>query len=244
MVKINFSKTQREVELIEKAAEISDSCLSLIEKSLHEKITEKELSRRIRRKIYSQGAKLSFQTLVACGKRSAMIHPKPRATNKIIKGIGYIDFGAKYKGYCSDVTIPFIKGKTSERERKIVETVLKAYNIAVNSIKLGMPCWKLFEKVNNFLKKNKFKMIHGLGHGLGKKVHQQPFISMPKKKILSKKKKRRWERLKKIKFQEGMVFTIEPAVYVKGLGGCRIENDVLLTKKGPKVFTHARLIEI
>lgn len=230
--------------MIKKAAEISDSCIPLIEKSLHEKITEKELRKKITRKIRSQNASLSFQTIVACDKRSAKIHAKPRATDRIIKGMGYIDFGSCYKGYKSDVTVPFIKGEITKRERKIVETTLRAYAIAINSIKVGTPCWKLHQKVDKYLRKNGYKMMHSLGHGLGLKIHGPPYITMPRKKILTKKKKRRWERIKKIKFEEGMVFTIEPGIYVKGVGGCRIENDVLLTKKGPKLLTHSKLIRI
>lgn len=236
-------KTKNEIKLLKKSTQITNFCLPLIEKSLREKITEKELRKRIGRKIRSQKATLSFQTIVACGKRSAKIHPKPRATNKIIKGIGYVDFGACYKGYKSDVTIPFIKGNVSKRERKIVQTTLKAYDIAINSVKVGLPCWKLFDKVNNFLRKNNFEMQHALGHGIGIKAHELPYIGRPLKR-LTKKKKKRWEKLKKIKFQEGMVFTIEPAVYVKGIGGCRIENDILLTKKGSKILTHSRLVEV
>lgn len=230
--------------MIRKAAEISNSCLPLIEKSLHEKITEKELRRRIERKIRSQHASLSFQTIVACGERSAKIHPKPRATKKIIKGLGYVDFGACYKGYKSDVTVPFIKGKISRRQKKVVETTLKAYDIAIHSIKIDELCWKLFEKIYNFLKKNGFELKHGLGHGLGLDIHEYPFIVMPKKEKLKRKKKRRWKIIKKIKFQKNMIFTIEPGVYVKGIGGCRLENDFLLTREGPKILTHARLLEV
>ena len=237
-------KSQKEIGLIKRAANISNSCIPLIEKSLHESITERKLRMRIGRNIRSQHATLSFQTLVACGKRSAMIHAKPYATDKIIKGIGYIDFGACYKGYKSDVTVPFVKGKISERERRIAEVTLKAYDVAINSIKVGMPCWKLFEKIDNFLRKNGFRMSHSLGHGLGKGIHELPYIGKPSKKHLTKKKKRRWERLKKINFQEGMIFTIEPAVYVKGKYGCRLENDVLMTRNGPKVLTHSRLIKV
>jgi Xaa-Pro aminopeptidase len=237
-------KTSKEINLIKKAAEISNSCLPLIEKSLKENITEKELRRRIGRKIRSQHATLSFQTLVASGKRSSMIHAKPHATDKIIRSIGYIDFGACYRGYRSDLTVPFIKGKISERERRIVEITLKAYDIAINSIKIGMPCWNLFEKVDNFLRKNGFRMLHSLGHGVGKEIHELPYIGKPSKKHLTKKRKKRWKKLKKINFQEGMVFTIEPAVYVKGLGGCRIENDFLITRNGPKALSHTKLIEI
>jgi Xaa-Pro aminopeptidase len=139
--------------------------------------------------------------------------------------------------------LPFIKGKINKREERIVQTVLEAYKLAVKSIRIGLPCWKLHEKVDKFLKKKGFFLQHSLGHGLGLKIHELPTIGMPRKK-LSKKKMKKWEKLKKIRFQEGMVFTIEPAIYVKGLGGCRIENDILLTKKGPKILTKAKLLVI
>jgi Xaa-Pro aminopeptidase len=245
----NLSKTRKEIELIKKACKISNSCLKIIEESLKEKITEKELRRRIERNIRKQGATLSFRTIVACGKRSAKIHPKQKATNKIIKGLGYVDFGACYKGYKSDITIPFIKGKISERERKIVETTLKAYNLAIKSIKIGMPCWKLHEKVDNFVRKKGFRLEHSLGHGLGKKIHELPTIGkLTIKRKISKKKlekiRRKWEKIKKISFQPGMIFTIEPGIYVKGLAGCRIENDILLTKNGVKILTNSKLIKV
>jgi Xaa-Pro aminopeptidase len=67
---------------------------------------------------------------------------------------------------------------------------------------------------------------------------------MPKKKKLRGKKKRRWEKIKKINFEKNMVFTIEPGIYVKGIGGCRLENDIMMTIKGPKILTHSKLIEI
>jgi Xaa-Pro aminopeptidase len=237
-------KTKKEIKLIKKSAKITNSCLPLIKSLLKkDKITEKEIAKAIRKKIYSQGARLSFQTIVACGKRSAKIHPKPRATNKIISGLGYVDFGACYKGYKTDVTVPFIKGKISKKERKIVRIVLKAYELAISSIKINELCWKLFQKVDNFLKKYGFELKHGLGHGLGLKIHEYPLITMPKKKLKGKKKLK-WEKIKKIKFKENMVFTIEPAVYVKGLGGCRIENDILLTKKGIKILTNANILKV
>jgi len=237
-------KTSKEIKLLKKSAKISDSCIKIIENSLKEEITEKELRRRIENKIKSQGATLSFKTFVASGKRSAMVHAKPRATNRIIKGIGLVDFGANYKGYRTDITVPFIKGRINKKEREIVNTTLKAYRIAIASIKLNQPCWKLFQKINNYLKNNGFEMKHGLGHGLGKKIHEYPFITMSRKKRLTAKKKRRWEKIKKIKFQKGMVITIEPGIYVKGFGGCRIENDFLLTSKGPTLLTHSKLIEV
>lgn len=238
-------KTKREIKILEKAANIANSCIPIIEKSLNEKrITEKEIARRIRKKMKEQGAGEAFKTIVACGKRSARIHAKPRSTNKIISGIGYVDFGACYKGYRSDITVPFIKGKISKKEEKIVKTVLKAYDIAISSIKMDEFCWKLFKKIYNFLKRNGFQLKHGLGHGIGLEIHEYPFIVVPRKEKLKRRKKRRWKIIKKMTFQPGMVFTIEPAAYVKGLGGCRIENDVLLTKEGVKILTNSKLIKI
>jgi len=235
-------KTKKEIELLKKSAKITNSCIPLIEKLLKkEKITEKELARRINKNIRSQGARLSFQTIVACGKRSAKIHPKQGSTNKIISGLGYIDFGASYKGYKTDTTVPFIKGKISEKETKIIQTVLKAYDLAINSIEINLPCWRLQEKVNKFLRKRGFRMIHSLGHGLGLKIHELPTIGKPRKK-LTKKRRLRWKKLKRITFQEGMVFTIEPGIYVKGLGGCRFENSILLIKKKPVLLTNAKLL--
>lgn len=237
-------KTPKEIKLLKKSARITDSCIKIIKDSLKEDITEIELRRRIGRKIRSQGATLSFQTFVASGKRSAKVHAKPRATNRIIKGIGLVDFGVCYKGYKTDVTVPFIKGKIGKKEKKIVDTTLKAYKISIKTIKLGAPCWKPFEKVNKFLKSKKFEVKHALGHGLGKKVHEYPIITMPTKKRLTAKKKRRWKKIKKVKFQKNMFFAIEPGIYVKGIGGCRIENDILLTNKGPKILTHSKLIKV
>lgn len=236
-------KSKEEIKLLKKSAKIANSCLKLIEKSLKEEgITEKELARRIKERIKNQGATLAFKTLVACGKRSSKIHPKPETTNRVISGIGYVDFGASYKGYRSDVTLPFIKGKIGKREKRVVKAVLKAYALAVNSVRLGLPCWKLHEKINKFLRKNGFKLAHSLGHGLGLKVHDSPMIGKPGKR-LSKKKRLRWGKLKRVTLQENMVFTIEPAVYTRNFG-CRLENDILLTKKGPKILTNSKLVEI
>lgn len=237
-------KTKREIRLLKKSAKISDSCLPIIEKALKEnRITEKEIVRRMRKKIRSQGATFSFLPIVACGKRSARIHAKPRSTNKIISGIGYVDFGACYKGYRSDVTVPFIKGVVSKKEKRIVDSVLKAYSVAIKSIKIGMPCWKLFEKADNYLRKYRFRMGHSLGHGLGLKIHELPYIGKPRRRLRGKKLKR-WNSWKKITFQNNMVFTIEPGVYVKGIGGCRLENDFLIENRRVKILTNAKLIKV
>ncbi len=236
-------KTAKEIRLLKTSARISNSCIGLIEKSLREGVTESELAQRVRKNMKSQGATLSFQTLVGSGDRASMIHTKPHTTDRIIKGLGYIDFGASYKGYKTDVTVPFIKGKVGRREERIARVGLAAYNLATKSVKIGEPCWRLHERVDNFLRKNGFKMMHGLGHGLGKHVHEDPAIFKPRKRLKGKRLKL-WKRLRKITFAPGMVFTIEPGIYVKGFGGFRIENDFLLTRSGPTILTKSRLLRV
>lgn len=167
-------KTKKELQMLRKSAAVSNSCIPLIEKSLKENISERELARRIRRKINSQGATLAFQTLVASGKRTSMIHPHPHSTNEKIRGIGYVDFGASYRGYKTDVTVPFVKGSAGKKEWKIIKTGLAAYRLAVKSVKIWKQCWLVHKKTDLFLRKNGFKMLHSLGHGLGKEIHERP----------------------------------------------------------------------
>ncbi len=241
-------KSKREIKLLEKAAQITNSCIPLIEKSLKEKdITEHDLAVIVRKKINSQGATLAFQTLVASGERSSMVHPHPHASDKIISGIGFIDFGANYKGYKSDVTVPFIKGEASEKERTVVNTTFQSYKLAVKSVKVGMQCWMLHEMVDDFLRKSGFQMKHALGHGLGKKVHDTPIIGISRKLArmrhkLRGKRKRRLERIMKWTFRPNMVFTIEPGIYLKDFG-CRVENDFILKNENLKALTKSRLIK-
>jgi Xaa-Pro aminopeptidase len=225
------------IELIKKSAQISNSCIPLIKKLLKRKITEKQLAIEIKKKILAQGAKLAFPTLVASGKRASKIHANP--TKKEITGLGYVDFGASYKGYKTDLTLPFVKGKITKQQEEILKATLQAYKIAKKEVKVNKNCWEAYEKVNNFLKSKGFEMKHSLGHGVGIRIHQFPIIGKP-----IKANKRKIEKLKRVRFKEGMVFTIEPGIYVKGVGGCRIENTFLLTKNKLIQLTKAHLIKI
>ena len=236
-------KTPEEIRFLKRSCSISNSCIPLIEKSLKEGVTERELARRVRRHMLKQGARLSFQTLVGSGPRSAMVHTSPHVTDQKIGGIGYIDFGAKYKGYHSDVTVPYAVGKIGRKEEKIIETGLAAYKLALSSVRIGEPCWKVQERVDAFLKSKGYVMPHAVGHGIGRKIHERPTILMARRKLRGKRLKR-WERIKKVVFKPNMIFTIEPGIYVKNVGGFRIENDVLLTSRGSEVLTKSRLIRI
>jgi|GEM_PF-459223 len=237
---IRAVKEEKEIERIKKACRIANRGVKFIKQNLSAKITEKEMSLILEQEMMRDGADgLAFPTFVASGKRSGFIHPCPTASNqKIQNGLGLIDFGVVFKGYCSDVTVPFIMGDASENQRKIVKAVKDAYREAIDGLKIGMPTWKLHETANKIIAKNGFEFKHSLGHGLGLEVHDSPSIS-PKPKGRKELKKWRESVLK-----ENMVFTIEPGVYVPNIGGCRIENDILMTKRGPKILTKSRLIDI
>ncbi|MFH7880819.1 MAG: M24 family metallopeptidase [Candidatus Aenigmatarchaeota archaeon] len=226
-----MKKSKKEIKLIKKAASIANSCINFIEKVLESrKIRENELALILEKKIKSLGGKPAFKTLVASGKRAYKIHAKP--SSKYIKGLGYIDFGVDYKGYKVDVTVPFIKSKIGKEEEKIVKTLIEAYELAKKETKVGINCFSVFEKVDKFLRKKGYKMKHSLGHGIGKKVHELPIIGIPKGKK------------KEIKFENGMVFTLEPGIYVRNVGGCRIENTFLLYNNNLIELTKARLFVV
>lgn len=237
-------KTPKEIALLKKSARISDSCIRVIERELRKpNITEKQLARAIERNIRKQGSQLAFPTIVVSGKRAVYIHAKP--TKARIRGLGYADFGAKYKGYRTDVTVPFVKGKIGKEQQRILDTTLSAYKTSIKSIRLGEPCWKLHDKFERFLRQRGYKVRHGLGHGIGKDIHELPSLIKPRRgKKLGPRKRKTWRRIKVLRFEPGMVFTIEPGVYVKGVGGCRFENDLLLTTRGPQALTHSRLIKV
>ena len=136
------------IELIKKSAQISNSCIPLIKKLLKRKITEKQLAIEIKKKILAQGAKLAFPTLVASGKRASKIHANP--TKKEITGLGYVDFGASYKGYKTDLTLSFVKGKITKQQEEILKATLQAYKIAKKEVKVNKNAGKLMKKLTTF----------------------------------------------------------------------------------------------
>ncbi len=237
-------KKSYEIKMLKKAASISNSCIPIIHKSLKEEgITEKEISKRIKENIYKKGGKLSFRTLVASGIRSSMIHPKPTVTSEKINGIGYVDFGASYKGYKVDLTIPFIKGKVNNKTKKIVDFVNSLYYKIIKKWKYGLPCYILHKFTDDIILSKKLYMGHSLGHGIGLRIHERPIIGMPRNNLTGKNLKK-WEKIKKIYFVSNMAFTIEPGVYVKNIGGCRIENSFYISNRKLIPLTKAKLIKV
>jgi len=207
-----------------KAIEIVKQIIKEIPLWLKVGIKEKDLSEKIKRALKKQGAKPAFRTIVASGKRSAK--PHGFATNKKIKKgeLVVVDFGAKYRGFCSDLTRTFVMGKPTEKQKRVIEAVKAAQKVAISKIRPGIQACKVDQAARNYLEKKNLAQyfIHSTGHGIRNKVHEAP--------KLSKKNKN--------KLREGQVVTVEPGVYIKGWGGVRIEDMVLVTKSGAKILTN------
>jgi len=242
-------KTPKEIALLKKSARITDSCIAVLKRELKkENVTERQVARAIDRNIRRQRAQLAFPTIVSCGKRAVLVHRKP--SRRIVRGLGYADFGAKWKGYCTDITVPFVKGRIGAKERRILDAAVRAHAMLTKSVRIGMPCWKLQGKFTRFMRSRGYAVRHSLGHGIGLDIHEMPSITMPRrrrKKLSPARRKRsreRWGIVRRLRFEPGMVFTIEPGVYVEGVGGCRYENDFVLSRRGLGAITHAKPLAI
>jgi Xaa-Pro aminopeptidase len=230
MVKKSNIKTPEEISKIQEACNLGDIAFDYILKKIHIGVTEKEVAQEIDSFIENAGGKPSFPTIVAFGKNSANIHNVP-VDNKLKKNqIILLDLGVKLNGYCSDMTRTIFSGKPTPKQKKIYQIVLKAQSHAINYLKSLIVNHKSInakdvdQAARDYIISQEYKTIpHSVGHGIGKEVHEFPHISPKSKDIL----------------KEGMVFSIEPGIYLPNFGGIRIEDLVVLTKSGPKLLTHS-----
>jgi len=241
--KLRATKSEYELNQLIKAAQIGSDVIKDIRKFCEnaDDSTEQDLSFLVRKKMLEYGADdIAFESLVANTHRSHELHCYPFASNQkfALRGLALIDFGAKYHGYCSDITVPIRFGKLSEEQQKMRDITLKSYETAIEMIDIGVPFWKVHEAVNQILKKEGYTMPYALGHGLGLSEHDSPIISQKPTDEYSLKY---W---KEESFQNGMVFTIEPGVYKQGLGGFRIENDVIIRNNKVEIITKSQYLQI
>jgi len=233
---LRATKTEFEIRKLIEAANIGTKTI----KDIHDFCvnapdgTEKDLSFLVRKKMAEYGANdVSFEPLVANSSRAYEIHQHPFASDQRfnLPGLALIDFGAKFQGYCSDITVPISFGKLSDEQIKMRELTIKSYDAAVEMIDIGVPLWKIHDTAQQILKKGGYPMPYSLGHGLGLTVHDSPSIT---RKPTDDYSRNFW---KEETIQDGMVFTIEPGAYKKGLGGQRLENDVLIRNGKVEIIT-------
>src|SRR3989339_948422 len=226
-------KTQEEIKKIQTAIDIAEKAYSNIRKKIKAGLTEKNLADILEFEIRKQGGeKSSFEIICAAGARASQ--PHAHATNRKIQSNDaiLIDWGVSFQFYNSDLTrISFID-RISPKFKKIYQIVLDAQCFAIDSVKPGRMAKDVDRVARDYITKKGFGKYfgHGLGHGVGLAVHECPTINARSKEIL----------------EAGMVFTIEPGVYIPGWGGIRIEDIVLVTPQGCAVLSHVpkRLTEL
>ncbi|MBD3264769.1 MAG: M24 family metallopeptidase [Candidatus Omnitrophica bacterium] len=212
--KLRMIKDKSEINHLKRAAAISEEAFGFIEEIYTPRMSEKELSIEIEKFLRLKGDnEIAFSTIVASGSNSVLPHHSPGP-----RGMGnnffLIDLGSKYYGYCADLTKVFFWGKMPQLFRKIFDTVLKASELSIKKIRDGASAAEIDKIARDTIEKKGWGKYfgHGLGHGIGLQVHEPPYLKPESKSIL----------------KEGMVITIEPAVYFRNKFGIRVENMVLV----------------
>jgi len=230
---LSIVKANDEIDCIKEAVRISDQAFKHILGYIQPGLKEIEIAAELEYQMKMLGSeKPAFDTICASGWRGAL--PHGIASEKQVKKgeLITLDFGAKYKGYHSDITRTIMLGKANSRQKKIYNLVLKAQKVGCKTVKAGIVAKNLDKKVRDIIAKAGYGKYfgHGLGHGLGTVVHDTPFVSTLSETVL----------------KSNMVVTIEPGIYIPQWGGVRIEDDVVIKKNKSVVLNKApkELIEL
>ncbi len=206
-------KNEFEIKYIRQALKIAEK--SFTELKIIPGKSEKEIAAELEYLMKKNLADdISFPTIVASGKNSALPHYQPGNVKIKKNDIVLIDFGAVYKGYHSDTTRVVFTGTINKKIYKIYKVVSEALKLGINLIKINKNASEIDSEINKFIIKNGYRdgLIHSIGHGVGLDIHEFPVLN----------------RNKPYKLENNMVFTIEPGIYIEGLGGIRLENMVYL----------------
>ncbi|MEC7880974.1 MAG: aminopeptidase P family protein [Chloroflexota bacterium] len=219
-------KSNEEVEILQKTIDISDSAFNNISKKIKTGMTEKDVAWEIEKEMRELGAESpSFDTIVASGINGSKPHHSP--TDKLIDNNEAItiDMGAKYKGYCSDLTRTIFIGDPNEKFKKIYTTVLKAQLISMETAQPDMTGEEIDKIARDIITSEGYGEYfgHSLGHGVGIEIHENPGVGPNSKNNI----------------KPGMVYTIEPGIYIENWGGIRIEDMVIMTEGGNNLLSHA-----
>jgi Xaa-Pro aminopeptidase len=221
---IRSVKDSGEIEQLSIVARLaSESLLSVLD-LIKPGVSEKTIARELEIEMIRRGAEgRSFDFIVASGERGSM--PHGRASDKLISSdeLVTIDFGAVLNGFNSDETVTVAVGRPEDRLCRIYSVVKEAHDLAIAAVKPGIACCELDRIAREHIKSSGYGEYfgHGLGHGLGLEIHEKPVIS-PRTNLL---------------VEAGMVFTIEPGIYIPGLGGVRIEDTLAVTEQGCRLLT-------
>ncbi len=209
--------TRKAVRIAERAFEelIAGGAAALVGKTEREIAAKLEFNMRV-----AGGDGPAFETIVAAGPNSSMCHYRPGG-RRVRKGEAVlIDWGAETDGYRSDMTRVVFTGKPSDTMREIYGVVLEAHDAAVAAIRPGVRCTKIDTVARSIIERagHGERFGHSLGHGIGREIHEKPRLAPTGRETL----------------RRNMIVTVEPGIYVPGVGGVRIEDDILVTAAGRK----------
>lgn len=223
---IRSCKDQEEIGKLGRVASLASVSLGAVLASLVPGIRETDFALELEIEMRRRGADArAFDFIVASGERGAM--PHGRASDRVLRSgeLVTIDFGAVKDGYHSDETVTVAIGNPGDLGRKIHDIVRQAHDRAIAAVRPGISCRDLDAVARDFIREQGYEACfgHGLGHGVGLEIHEKPVVSPRSEAVV----------------EEGMVFTIEPGIYMPGFGGVRIEDTVAVTADGCVVLTHA-----
>jgi Xaa-Pro dipeptidase len=223
--RLRRTKSPVELEKLAHAAAITDAATMEILGRLRGGQSELEVAVALGAAIGSAGGTLAFETIVLSGPNSALPHGHPSGGKLEAGDIVLLDFGAAYEGYRADTTRVAVVGEPDERQREIHRTVLAAHDAAIAAVKAGTTTGAVDAAARKVIEAAGLgdRFFHRTGHGLGLETHEDPSLDPGSKMVL----------------EVGMVFTIEPGVYIPGWGGVRIEDDVVVEAGGCRLLTEA-----
>ncbi|NLC33660.1 MAG: aminopeptidase P family protein [Erysipelothrix sp.] len=218
-------KDVKEVEVIKEAIRIAEEALAETLSYIQVGQSERDVAAYLEYQMLKRGAsEKSFATIIASGSRGSLPHGV--ASDKLIQDneLITIDFGCRYQNYCSDITRTVAIGTIDPKLLKIYNTVLEANLIGIEALKHNTSGYEVDRIVRDFIYKEGYEghFEHGLGHGIGIDIHEAPRLRNDMDHHL----------------EPGNIVTVEPGIYVDGLGGIRIEDDVLITDDGIEVLTN------
>ena len=225
MVNIRKVKDDNEIDLIRKSVGVAEEAFEAIRSEIKAGQTENYLAGLLVFELRSRGASnSSFPVIVAAGTNSSLPHYRPGETLVQRDQPLLIDWGAIYKGYCSDLTRTMLVGRVSSRIKQIYKVVHEAQEAAIRFLRPGVTTLQADRVARDVIERAGFgkEFGHGLGHGIGREIHEMP----------SMRKNGGEEELR-----PGMVVTVEPGIYLPGEGGVRIEDDVLITHSGCEILS-------
>jgi Xaa-Pro aminopeptidase len=218
-------KDPGELALTENAIDLASRAFEHLLGKMKEGVLEREIALEMEFFMKKSGAEdLGFDIIIASGKRSALPHGKA-SLKRIEKGdFILIDFGSMFQGYHSDHTRTVVCGPPTPEQQKIYRIVKEAQEMAIEAVRPGIPIQEVDAAARDHIRENGYDEYfgHGLGHGIGLAVHEDPVVNRDNKDPV----------------QEGMVFTIEPGIYLPGWGGVRIEDMVRVGPKGAELLTY------